>query len=183
MFSRTLLAGALVALSAAAPAPAPKSAFDIIMTTIDGQPMPLAQFKGKAVLYVNTASFCGFTPQYEGLQKLQTSYAAKGFTVVGIPSGDFAGQEYDDNAKIKGFCKSKFGINFPLAQKSSVIGPNAVPFYRWAEAELGDAATPKWNFHKVLVGKDGRAVAAFASKVTPNSPQLVAAIEGALKAN
>jgi len=92
-----------------------KTAYDINMTTIDGKPMPFSQYKGKVLLVVNTASFCGFTPQYEALEKAQTTYRAKGFTVIGVPSGDFMGQEYKTNAEIKQFCESKFGINFPLS--------------------------------------------------------------------
>lgn len=179
---RALFAAAALAVAAAA-APAPNSAYDFTMTTIDGQPMPLSAYKGKVVLVVNTASFCGFTPQYEGLEKLQETYAAKGFTVLGVPSGDFAGQEYDDNGKIKAFCKSKFGIKFPLTEKSDVIGPKAAPFYKWASATMGDSAVPKWNFHKILVGRDGKLIAAYPSKVKPGSPVLASAIGKALATN
>jgi hypothetical protein len=92
------------------------TAYDVTMTTIDGKPMPFSQYKGKVLLVVNTASFCGFTPQYEALEKAQTAYKDKGFTVIGVPSGDFMGQEYKTNAEIKQFCESKFGINFPLSE-------------------------------------------------------------------
>lgn len=163
-------------------AAAPQSAYDFRMTTIDGKPMPLDQYRGKVMLVVNTASFCGFTPQYEGLQKLQDAYAARGFTVIGVPSGDFKGQEYGKNSEIKQFCESKFGIRFPLTEKSSVVGPNAAPFYKWATSTLGADKAPKWNFHKYLVGRDGRLIAAFGSKVTPEAPELKAAIEAALAA-
>lgn len=176
------VAAATTTLIAAAPAPVPGSAHQIVMTTIDGRPMPLAQYRGRVLVVVNTASFCGYTPQYEGLQKLHASYGKRGVTVVGVPSGDFGGQEFDEAGKIKAFCETKFGINFPLAEKSSVIGPAAAPFYRWAQSQLGEAAVPKWNFHKIVVGRDGRAVAAFGSKVTPQSPQMIAAIDGALAA-
>lgn len=178
----TIAASAAVVMAAAPASQAPRTAYDIGMTTIDGKPMPLSQYRGKVLLVVNTASFCGFTPQYEGLQKLQDSYAKRGFTVIGVPSGDFKGQEYGSNSEIKQFCESKFGIKFPLAEKASVIGPNAAPFYRWAAAELGPDNVPKWNFHKYLVGRDGKLIAAFGSKVTPNAPELTAAIEKALTA-
>src|SRR3546814_7730118 len=97
--------------------------------------MPMEQFRGKVILLVNTASFCGFTPQYEGLQKLQTTYGPRGFTVIGVPSGNFLGQEYKSNKEISTFCQTKFGIKFPLAEKSDVIGPTAIPLYKWARSE------------------------------------------------
>lgn len=158
------------------------SATDFRLTAIDGAPLPMTKFKGQVVMLVNTASMCGFTPQYEALQKIQTEYRPKGFTVVGVPSGDFMGQEYASNSEIAGFCKSKFGINFPMAEKSDVVGPKALPIYKWAAARMGPGNTPKWNFHKYLIGRDGQIVAAFPSKVTPDSPEVRAAIDAALKA-
>lgn len=170
--------------SAAQPAPAvtAKSAHDFTLTRIDGRPMPLSAYRGKVILLVNTASFCGFTPQYEGLQKLQQTLGPKGFTVIGVPSGDFMSQEYDDNGKIKEFCETKFGITFPMAQKAVVKGPNAAPIYRWARATLTRENEPKWNFHKFLIGKDGNLIAGYPSKVTPDAPELQAAIDRAIKA-
>nr|WP_310523419.1 glutathione peroxidase [Polymorphobacter sp.] len=170
------LALALTAIALTAAAPAANSAYDFTMQTIDGKPMPFSQYKGKVLLVVNTASFCGFTPQYEGLQKLQDSYKDQGFTVIGVPSGDFGGQEYDDAGKIKTFCESKFGIKFPLTEKSVVKGANAAPFYRWAAATLGADKTPQWNFHKYLIGRDGKLIAAFPSKITPMSPAVTTAV-------
>jgi glutathione peroxidase len=152
------------------------------MTRIDGKPMPFRQYRGKVMLVVNTASMCGFTQQYEGLQKLQNRYAKAGFTVVGVPSANFANQEYDSNAKIKEFCEAKFGINFPMTERANVKGPQAAPFYRWAAATLPENNVPQWNFHKFLVGRDGRLIAGFGSKVAPESPQMTAAIEAALRA-
>jgi glutathione peroxidase len=160
----------------------PQSAYQFTMKTIDGKPMPFAQYKGKVLLVVNTASFCGYTPQYEGLQQLQDAYKAKGFTVIGIPSGDFGGQEYSDAGEIKTFCESKFGIKFPLSEKSVVSGDKAAPIYRWAAAEMGPDNVPKWNFHKYLVGRDGKLIAAFPSKITPMSPEVTAAVEKAVAA-
>jgi glutathione peroxidase len=157
-------------------------ATDFNLVAIDGEPLPMKRFAGKVVLLVNTASFCGYTPQYDGLQKLQTSYAAKGFTVIGVPSGDFLGQEYGSNKEISTFCQAKFGIKFPLAEKGDVVGPKALPIYRWAAAVLGPDKTPKWNFHKYLIGRDGKLIAAFGTKITPNDPSVTSAIESALRA-
>lgn len=176
----TLAAAAMAALVAAAPQP--RSLHDFNLKTIDGKPMPLAQYKGKVVLLVNTASMCGFTPQYEGLQQLHESYKAKGFTVIGVPSGDFGGQEYGSNAEVKQFCETKFGIKFPMTEKAVVKGAGAIPVYKWAASTLGDAKTPQWNFHKYLVGKDGKLIAAFDSRVTPTSTELAAAVGKALAA-
>ena len=179
MLKPVLAATAAIVVIAAAPA-AMNSAYDIQMTAIDGKPLPLARYKGQVMMVVNTASFCGYTPQYEALQKVHETYKAKGFTVLGVPSGDFKGQEYGSNKEIAQFCESKFGIRFPMAEKASVIGANAAPFYRWAAAELGPDNVPKWNFHKYLVGRDGKLIAAFPSKVKPDAPEVMAAIEKAL---
>jgi glutathione peroxidase len=167
--------------SEAIAAPAGTSAFDFTLTRIDGKPLPLSAYRGKVILLVNTASMCGFTPQYEGLKALQTRYGPQGFTVIGVPSADFGGQEYSDNGRIKDFCDTTFGINFPLAERASVKGAGAVPLYQWAARELGPQGVPQWNFHKILIGKDGRAIAGFPSRVEPGSPQLAKAIEGAIE--
>ena len=159
----------------------PQSAFDFKMTTIDGKPMPLDAYKGKVLLVVNTASMCGYTPQYEGLQALQDKYKAKGFTVIGVPSSDFD-QELESDKAIKTFCESKFGIKFPMSTKSVVTGDKAVPFYRWAATTLGADKAPKWNFHKYLVGRDGKLIAAYGSKVTPTSTELTGAVTQAIAA-
>jgi glutathione peroxidase len=124
---------------------------------------------------------CGFTPQYEGLQSLHTGLAPRGFTVIGVPSGDFMSQEYEDNAKIAEFCETKFGINFPMAERAHVRGDRAIPIYRWARANLSAENEPRWNFHKFLIGRDGRVIQGFGSRVAPDSPELRAAIERALK--
>lgn len=176
----TLTAAAIVAV-AAAPAALPNNAFGFDMQTIDGKPMPFAQFKGKVLLVVNTASFCGFTPQYEGLQKLYETYSAQGLVVIGIPSNDF-NQESDSNAKIKDFCESKFGIRFPMTERSVVTGKDAAPFYQWAVKTMGPSVEPEWNFHKFLVGRDGQLLQSFNHKVTPMSPALQDAVKKALAA-
>jgi glutathione peroxidase len=177
-----IAATAVAAVFLVAATPEIGSAYDVTMNTIDGKPMPFAQYKGKVLLVVNTASFCGYTPQYEGLQKLQDTYKDQGFTVIGIPSGDFMGQEYGSNKEIKTFCESKFGIKFPMTEKSVVKGDKAAPFYRWAAAELGPKQTPQWNFHKYLVGRDGKLIAAFGTKMTPMSPQVTGAVAQAIAA-
>ncbi|AGH50615.1 glutathione peroxidase [Sphingomonas sp. MM-1] len=157
------------------------TAWDFDLTAIDGAPLPMKKFKGEVVLLVNTASMCGFTPQYEGLQKVQDTYARRGFTIVGVPSGNFKNQEYGSNSEIAAFCKTK-AVKFPLAEKSDVVGPNALPIYRWAAAKLGPQNTPKWNFHKYLIGRDGKLIAAFGTRTDPTDPKVTGAIEAALKA-
>lgn len=133
------------------------------------------QYGGKVLLVVNTASKCGFTPQYEGLEALQRKYAARGFSVLGFPSNDFKGQEPGDETQIQEFCTLTYGVKFPMYQKVVVTGPEATPLYRSLATATG--VSPGWNFHKYLIGRDGRVVAQFPSKVTPDDPKLVAAIE------
>jgi len=142
--------------------------------------VPMSAFKGNVVLVVNTASRCGFTPQYEGLQKLYSEDHGRGFVIVGVPSNDFGGQEPGTAAEINAFCEMNYGVTFPMAGKLHVTGAEAHPFYRWAKARLGEAAVPQWNFHKLLIGRDGRLVAAFPSSVAPLSPQLRDAINAEL---
>jgi glutathione peroxidase len=178
---RMLITGLAAMVMMASPATAEiKSAFDVTTKTIDGKPMPWAQYKGKVLLVVNTASFCGYTPQYEGLQALQDRYAAKGFTVIGVPSGDFGDQEYKSGKEIADFCEATYRVKFPMTEKSVVKGDAAVPFYRWASDKLGKDKAPGWNFHKYLVGRDGKLIAAFPSKVTPQSAEITSAINAAL---
>ena len=156
------------------------SAFDFNFTSIDGKPMPLSDYKGKVLVVVNTASFCGFTKQYSGLQKLYETYEPRGLVVVGVPSNDFGGQEPGNSAKIKEFCEGNFGITFPMTDKYVVKGEAAHPFYKWAAEVLGPKATPGWNFHKYIVGRDGSLVQSFFSGSEPNSKEVIAAIEEAL---
>jgi glutathione peroxidase len=151
----------------------PKTAYDFTFEAIDGTPMPLAGFRGKTLLIVNTASFCGFTHQYAGLQKLYEKEQANGLVVIGVPANDFGAQEPGSNAEIATFCQGAFNITFPLTAKQTVKGENAHPFYRWARTVLGDAKTPRWNFHKYIVDPDGKLVAAFPSTVEPDSVQLL----------
>ena len=158
-------------------------AYDFNFEAIEGGRMPLKQWRGKVLLIVNTASFCGFTPQYEGLQALWQRYEAKGLVVVGVPSNDFGGQEPKSEEEILGFCKGAYNVSFPLTSKQVVSGPQAHPFYRWAADTLGAGAAPKWNFHKYLVGRDGRLLGAFPTRVTPQAPELIQAVEAALAKN
>lgn len=175
------LATAALALIAAAPAPqpTPQTLSDFTLTSIDGAPLPLAQFKGKVVLLVNTASFCGHTPQYKGLQKLSDTYGERGLVVLGVPSGDFFGQEYKTNKEIKDFCTNSYNIKFPLAEKAVVKGDKAIPLFKWATQATGKA--PEWNFHKYLIGRDGKPVASFAANLDPTKPAITSAIEQALE--
>jgi glutathione peroxidase len=158
----------------------PTRAFDFDFVAIDGKPMPLKAFEGRVLLVVNTASFCGFTPQYKGLQALWDTYQSKGLTVIGVPSNDFGAQEPKSEAEIKTFCEGAFGITFPLTEKAAVKGTAAHPFYRWASTELGSDAAPSWNFHKYLVGRDGKLIRAFGTRVEPGHREVVSAIEAAL---
>ena len=138
------------------------------------------RYHGQVLLVVNTASKCGYTPQYEGLEALQKRYAGRGFAVLGFPSNDFKGQEPGDEKQIQDFCTLTYGVKFPMFEKVHVVGDSATPLYKGLLAATGQA--PEWNFHKYLVGRDGRVVASFASKTAPDDPRIVAAIEQALRA-
>lgn len=156
------------------------TAWDFSFIAIDGQPLPLSQYQGKAVLVVNTASQCGFTPQYKGLEALATKYRERGLVVLGVPSNDFGAQEPGSSSEIKSFCETSFGIDFPLTEKAIVSGSAAHPFYQWAAHELGPLAKPRWNFHKYLIAPDGRLVDWFSSVTPPDSKSIAKAIEAVL---
>ena len=134
---------------------------------------------GKVLLVVNTASKCGFTPQFEALEALHAKYQGQGFAVLGFPSGDFMNQEYADEKKIQEFCKLTYGVRFPMFEKVHVKGAEATPLYRDLAKATGEA--PKWNFHKYVIGRDGRVLASFGSKTRPDDKAVVDAIEAALK--
>ncbi len=157
------------------------SAHDFSFTTIDGKPLALKDLAGKAVLVVNVASYCGFTPQYTDLQKLHETYGSRGLVVLGVPSNDFGAQEPRGEAEIAKFCKSMYGVGFPLTTKQKVIGPDAHAFYRWIATQAGEGAAPKWNFHKYLIGKDGSLLGAWPSRVRPGSGEITEAVETALR--
>jgi glutathione peroxidase len=156
------------------------SAHDYSFDAIAGGSLPLSTFKDKVVLVVNTASKCGLTPQYDGLEKLFTDFKDKGVVVLGVPCNQFMGQEPGTEGEIETFCRTTFGIDFPMTAKVDVKGDDAHPFYKWAQAELGEPAVPVWNFHKILIGKDGKAIRAFGPRTEPLDPEVTGAIEAAI---
>ena len=172
--SKLLFAILLVMLPMSATA---QTLFDFSLQGMDGKPMPLSQFKGKTVLLVNTASECGFTPQYEGLEKLWEKYKDKGLVIVGVPSNDFGGQEPGKAQEIATFCKVNYGVTFPLSDKTAVSGPGKAEVYKWAETQAGMLGTPKWNFHKYLFSKKGEFIDWFSTPTEPMSEKITAAIE------
>jgi glutathione peroxidase len=157
------------------------SAHDFSFPAIDGGTLKLADFKGTPVLIVNTASECGYTPQYAGLEQLWRTYRERGLVVLGVPSNDFGAQEPGAEPAIKSFCQTNYGVDFPMTAKQAVIGGRAHPFYRWIAAELGEDAAPKWNFHKYLVAPDGSLAGLWPSAVDPLDRKITSAIEAALK--
>lgn len=150
-------------------------------TAIEGDALPMSRFAGKPVLVVNTASRCGYTPQYKGLQTLYERYRERGLVVLGVPSNDFR-QELDENADIKQFCEAEFGVTFPMTEKQHVKGAQAHPLFRWMVQRLGPEAEPAWNFHKVLLDPQGKPVAAWPSRVKPLDQQVTSRIEAVLAA-
>jgi glutathione peroxidase len=178
---RSFLAGIAALAAAPAMAEAPRmTAHQFSFTSIDGESLPLAEWRGRPVLVVNTASFCGYTPQYKGLEALWRKYGGRGLVVLGVPSNDFGQQEPGSAKEIKAFCETTYDIGFPLAEKQKVSGPDAHPFYRWVVAELGEAGAPRWNFHKYLVAPDGTLAGAWPSRVDPMAPEVTREIEGLL---
>lgn len=159
----------------------PKSAHEFSFRTIEGAELPLSKYKGKAVLVVNVASQCGLTPQYAGLESLWRAKRDAGLIVLGVPCNDFGSQEPGTENEIKTFCETRFQVDFPMTSKEHVIGANAHPLYKWVAAEFGEAATPKWNFHKYLFNKDGSIGGTFGSRTTPDDAALNEAIDAALK--
>lgn len=153
------------------------SAWSFSFAAIDGEPLPLSRFEGKTVLVVNTASQCGYTPQYEGLQSLHRKYRDRGLVVLGVPSNDFGGQEPGSAEEIQHFCESRFGVDFTLSGKVKVTGDDAHPFFLWAAQEMGPLAQPRWNFHKYLIAPDGRLVEWFSSATEPEAHSICHAIE------
>jgi len=143
---------------------------------IEGQLIKLSDYKEKVIIVVNVASRCGFTKQYEGLQNLWTKYKTNNLIVIGVPTNDFK-QEPGSNKDIKDFCETNFNINFPITEKVKVLGENAHPFYKWAKENYGYSAIPKWNFHKIIIGKDGKVIETFASITDPSSKKFVNFIE------
>jgi glutathione peroxidase len=156
------------------------TAFDFEFLAIDGSPMPLKQFGGRVMMIVNVASKCGFTPQYAGLQRMYLTYQDKGLTIIGVPSNQFLWQEPAKETEIAAFCRVTYSVTFPMTEKTRVRGGKAHPFYKWMRERLGRSAHPGWNFHKLLTGRNGEPLAAFPSRVEPESTQMRQAIEAAL---
>jgi len=151
------------------------TAYAFSFAGLDGGDIRLADHAGKPILVVNTASLCGYTPQYAGLQQLWTRYHERGLMIIGVPSNDFGGQEPGTSADIKHTAHGNYGVGFPLAAKAQVKGASQHPFYKWAASER-PLETPRWNFHKYLIGRDGRIAAAFATDIEPTDARVVNAI-------
>lgn len=158
------------------------SVHEFVKKDIDGKPVKLSNYKGKVLLVVNVASKCGLTPQYEGLQKLHSSFKDKGFAVLGFPANEFNGQEPGTNAEIKQFCATNYNVTFPMFEKIVVKGDGIDPLYKYL---IANSERPKddieWNFAKFLVGKDGKVLRRFGPRTAPNDPELVKAVQDALK--
>ena len=153
--------------------------FDFKINGIDGKILSLDQYKNKVVLLVNTASYCGFTKQYTDLQKLWDEYNSKGLIVIGVPSNSF-NQEKKDDEDVKSFCEVNFSINFPLTTITDVKGDNAHEIFKWAEKNHGKSAVPQWNFHKILINKQGKIETTFSSFTKPTSDKLIKKLENIL---
>lgn len=161
----------------------PRTIHEFTMKTIDGREQPLSAYAGRTLLVVNTASRCGFTPQYEGLEALYEKYRERGFVVLGFPANNFMGQEPGTNAEIATFCSTKYNVSFPLFSKISVKGRDIAPLYAWLTKDAGFDGDIGWNFTKFLVGPDGRVVARFDTRTDPQDPKLIAKLEETLAAN
>ena len=168
MFSSTILNGAYK-----------KLAYDFSFKDLDGTNLNLSEFKNNVVVVTNVASKCGFTSQYEDLQIIWEKYQKDGLVVIGVPSNSF-NQEPGSNQEVKNFCEAKFGISFPMTQKVEVKGQNAHPFFKWANDNYGNKAVSKWNFHKIIISKDGKVFDTFSSMTNPTSKKFTKSIEEAL---
>ena len=157
-----------------------KLAYDFEFNDIEGNIIKLSDYENKIIVVVNVASRCGFTNQYNGLQKLWVDYKDKDVVVLGVPTNDFK-QEPGSNNEIRKFCETNFNVNFPMTEKVSVIGEKSHPFYKWAKNNHGKNAIPKWNFHKIIIGKDGKVANTFASITKPSSNKFIKFIENKIK--
>ena len=178
------LAFTLVLCMAGIALAATTSVYNFTLKSIDGKAVPLSEYHGKVLLLVNVASKCGFTPQYSALESLYEKYKDKGLVIVGIPANNFGGQEPGTNEEIKKFCSTKYNVSFPMMSKVSVLGDDKTPLYAFLTDKSTDpqfAGDIKWNFTKFLFDRNGKPVARFEPNVTPDSPQVVAAVESALK--
>ena len=156
-----------------------KNFYDLQINDISGEVINFKDYKNKVILIVNTASYCGFTKQYTDLQNLWEKYKAQGLIVLGIPSDSF-NQEKKANKEVKEFCEVNFNISFPLSEITNVKGENAHPVFKWAKESFGNSAVPKWNFHKILINKDGQIIDTFASFTSPMSSKITKKIEKSL---
>ena len=154
-----------------------KLAYDFQFKDLDGSALNLSEYKGKVIIIVNVASKCGFTKQYTGLQTLYDNYKSKDFLVIGVPSNQFGGQEPGSNEEIKNFCETNFNITFPITDKVDVKGKNAHTIYKWAKENYGNSTVPKWNFHKILINKEGKIQDTFNSFITPLSDKITKQLE------
>tara|TARA_B100000886_G_C20411558_1_gene487314 strand:+ start:1610 stop:2146 length:537 start_codon:yes stop_codon:yes gene_type:complete len=152
------------------------TAYDYEFKGLDGNLIKLGEFKNKVIIVVNVASRCGYTPQYEDLQSLWSNYQNRDLVVIGVPTNNFR-QEPGTNNEIKDFCETNFGITFPMTEKTNVIGKNSHPFYKWAKKNFGIGAIPKWNFHKIVIGKNGKIAETFSSITNPSSQKFLKTIE------
>ena len=153
--------------------PANSDFYDLSFESIDGNTISLKEFKNKPIIVVNSASFCGFTYQYEQLENLYQKYKKKGLVIIAIPSNDFGGQEYKDNKKVKEFCEVNFNISFPITTITKVKGKSRHSFFKWVEKEAGYLSLPKWNFYKYLISKDGKLSSWFSSVTKPSSEKFL----------
>ncbi|HZB91669.1 MAG TPA: glutathione peroxidase [Stellaceae bacterium] len=158
------------------------NAHDFSFAALAGGSLDLAQWRGRPLLVANTASLCGFTPQYADLAAVWRRYRERGLVVIGVPSNDFGEQEPGSAAEIQRFCETRYAVDFPLTEKQRVTGPGAHPFFRWIAEALGEAGAPRWNFHKYLIAGDGALAGAWPSPVRPTDPMVIAEIEKLLPA-
>lgn len=158
------------------------NAYAFEFAALDGSRLSLGAYRGQVILLVNTASQCGFTPQYAGLQALWDRYRSRGLVVIGVPSNDFGEQEPGTAREIAAFCTGRYAVDFPLTARVHVLGADAHPLYRWIAERLGEDMAPRWNFHKYLIGRDGELAGVWPSRVEPLQSELLGAIEEALAA-
>ena len=158
-----------------------KLAYDFQFRDLDGSTLNLSEYKGKIIVAVNVASQCGFTKQYEDMQNIWEKYQSKGLIMLGIPSNDFGKQEPGSSKEIKNFCEAKFGITFPMTDKESVKGSEAHPFYIWAKENHGKSAIPKWNFHKIIIDRNGKIAETFSSITNPSSKKFIEVLDRLIK--
>ncbi len=158
----------------------PSTAYDFELSTLSGEPLPLSAFRGQPLVIVNTASACGFTPQFAGLEALWREFKDRGLVVIGVPSNDFGAQEPNDAEGIAAFCACTYGVDFPMAGKRHVRGDGADPLFRWLAREGGLLGRPRWNFYKYLVGRDGKLVTWFSSLTPPGAGRFRRAVRRAI---